>query len=95
MRLDKFLKLSRIIRRRTLSKEITDAGRVLVNGKVAKPGTKVKVGDEIDIRFGRSILKVRVALLKEHVLKDEASGLYDIIEEKKLEEGDDTWPDNR
>ena len=54
MRLDKFLKLSRIIKRRTLSKEISEASRVKVNGKVAKPATKVKIGDEIEVSFGRT-----------------------------------------
>lgn len=83
MRLDKFLKVSRIIKRRTLSKEIAEADRVKVNGKVAKPSTKLKIGDEIEIEFGRSILKVRVLMLKEHVLKDESSSLYEVIEEVK------------
>lgn len=83
MRLDKFLKVSRIIKRRTLSKEISEADRVKVNGRVAKPATKLKVGDEIEIEFGRSILHVRVLNLKEHVLKDESSSLYEIIEEVK------------
>jgi ribosomal 50S subunit-recycling heat shock protein len=64
MRLDKFLKVSRIIKRRTLSKEIAEAERVKVNGKMAKPSTKLKINDEIEIAFGRSILKVRVKELK-------------------------------
>ena len=89
MRLDKFLKLSRIIKRRTLSKEIAEASRVKVNGKVAKPATKIKVGDEIEIEFGRTILKVRVLMLKDHVRKDESNLLYEVIEEipnpKRLE----------
>lgn len=86
MRLDKFLKLSRIIKRRTLSKEISEASRVKVNGKVAKPATKVKVGDEIEVSFGRTILTVKVLMLRDHVLKDEASSLYEIIKEEKVEE---------
>ena len=86
MRLDKFLKLSRIIKRRTLSKEISEASRVKVNGKVAKPATKVKIGDEIEVSFGRTILTVKVLMLKDHVLKDEASSLYEIIKEEKVEE---------
>jgi len=81
MRLDKFLKLSRIIKRRTLSKEIAEAQRVQINGKVAKPATKLKVGDEIEIEFGRTILKVRVLMLKDHVRKDESHLLYEVIEE--------------
>ena len=85
MRLDKFLKVSRIIKRRTLSKEISEASRVKVNGKVAKPATKLKIGDIIEIEFGRTILKVQVKELKEHVLKNDSSMLYDIIEEIKKE----------
>ena len=85
MRLDKFLKLSRIIKRRTLSKEISEASRVKVNGKVAKPATKVKIGDEIEVGFGRTIITVKVLMLKD-VLKDEASSLYEIIKEEKVEE---------
>ncbi len=83
MRLDKFLKVSRIIKRRTLSKEISQSERVKINGKVAKPSTKLKVGDIIEIEFGRTILTVKVNLLKEHVLKDESTMLYEIVDEKK------------
>ena len=86
MRLDKFLKVSRIIKRRTLSKEMSEASRVKVNGKVAKPSTKLKIGDIIEIEFGRSILVVKVNELKDHVLKDDSHMLYDISEEKKKEE---------
>lgn len=86
MRLDKFLKVSRIIKRRTLSKELSEASRVKVNGKIAKPSTKLKVGDEIEIEFGRSILTVQVKELREHVLKNDSSMLYEIIDEKKKEE---------
>ena len=86
MRLDKFLKVSRIIKRRTLSKEMSEASRVKVNGKVAKPSTKLKIGDIIEIEFGRSILVVKVNELRDHVLKDDSHMLYDIIEEKKKED---------
>ena len=86
MRLDKFLKVSRIIKRRTISKEISESSRVKVNGKVAKPSTKLKIGDEIEIEFGRSILTVKVKELREHVLKDDSSMLYEIIDEKRKEE---------
>lgn len=86
MRLDKFLKVSRIIKRRTVSKEISESSRVKVNGKIAKPSTKLKIGDEIEIEFGRSILTVKVKELREHVLKDDSSMLYEIIDEKRKEE---------
>lgn len=83
MRLDKFLKVSRIIKRRTLSKEMSEASRVKVNGKVAKPSTQLKIDDIIEVEFGRSILVVKVKELREHVLKDDSHMLYEIIEEKK------------
>ena len=85
MRLDKFLKVSRIIKRRTLSKEISESSRVKVNGKVAKPSTKLKVGDEIEIGFGRSRLTVKVKELREHVLKEDSTMLYEIINEERIE----------
>ena len=86
MRLDKFLKVSRIIKRRTVSKENSESSRVKVNGKMAKPSTKLKIGDIIEIEFGRSILVVQVKDLKDHVLKDDSTMLYEIIEEKRKEE---------
>lgn len=86
MRLDKFLKVSRIIKRRTVSKELSDSSRVKVNGKTAKPSTQLKIGDIIEIEFGRSLLVVQVKELKEHVLKSDSTMLYEIIEEKRKEE---------
>ena len=85
MRLDKFLKVSRIIKRRTLSKEISESSRVKVNGKVAKPSTKLNVGDEIEIEFGRSLLTIKVKELREHVLKEDSAMLYEIIKEERIE----------
>ena len=86
MRLDKFLKVSRIIKRRTLSKEISQSDRVKVNGKMAKPSTRLNVGDIIEIEFGRTILTVQVKALKEHVLKDDSTMLYEILDEKRKED---------
>lgn len=85
MRLDKFLKVSRIIKRRTLSKEISQSDRVLVNGKVAKPATRLKIGDLITVEFGTRRLVVKVLELKEHVLKNDSHMLYEIISEEKIE----------
>lgn len=76
MRLDKFLKISRIIKRRTIANEACDAGRVQINGKEAKAGTKVKIGDIIEIKFGDKTSKYEVLLLKETARKDEATSLY-------------------
>ncbi|CUH91739.1 RNA-binding S4 domain-containing protein [Herbinix luporum] len=72
MRLDKFLKVSRLIKRRTVANEACDAGRVLVNGKVAKASTIVRVGDIIEIGFGSKTVKVEVLEVLETVKKDEA-----------------------
>jgi len=76
MRIDKFLKNSRIIKRRTVAKEACEQGRVLVNGKEAKPGTELKIGDIIEINFGNNTVKVEVLELLEHVPKDKADSLY-------------------
>ena len=86
MRLDKFLKVSRIIKRRTLAKEVSEGERVLVNGKIAKPSTRLKVGDEITVEFGTRRLVVKVLELKEHVLKDDSHELYEIIREEKIQQ---------
>ena len=76
MRLDKFLKVSRIIKRRTVANEACDAGRVLVNGQSAKASKDIKVGDKIEIQFGQRIVKVEVVSVKETVKNDEAAEMY-------------------
>ena len=81
MRIDKFLKVSRLIKRRTIAKEACDQERILVNGKPAKPGTEVKLGDLILIRFGSSELKVRVLNLSEHSTKENAATMYEAVQE--------------
>ena len=79
MRLDKYLKLSRIIKRRTVAKEACEQGRVEVNGKIAKPGLEIKEGDIIKITFGNNILTARVLSTPENAKKDDAQDLYEII----------------
>lgn len=76
MRLDKFLKVSRLIKRRTVANEACDAGRVLVNGKVAKASVKVKTGDIIEIQFGTKTVKVQVLGIQETTKKEEAKDLF-------------------
>ena len=76
MRLDKFLKVSRLIKRRTVANEACDAGRVLVNGAVAKASVKVKAGDIIEIQFGTRTVKVEVLDIKDTTKKEEASELF-------------------
>ena len=76
MRLDKFLKVSRLIKRRSVANEACDAGRVLVNDKLAKASVKVKVGDVIEVKFGMKSVKVEVLGVQETVKKEEAQELY-------------------
>lgn len=80
MRLDKYLKVSRIIKRRTVAKEACESGRVSINSKVAKPSTDIKEGDIIDIVFGNRSLKARIINIAEHVKKENAKDMYEIIE---------------
>lgn len=81
MRLDKYLKVSRIIRRRTVANEACSGGRVTLNGKVAKPGADVKPGDRLTIRFGEHVGIYEVLSTVEVVRKDQADSLYRIVEE--------------
>ncbi len=76
MRLDKFLKVSRLIKRRTVANEACDAGRVLVNDKVAKASVNVKAGDTIEIQFGTKSVKVEVVSVQETIRKEEAQEMY-------------------
>ena len=79
MRLDKYLKISRIIKRRTVAKEACESGRVSINNKVAKPSTEIKEGDIIEIRFAKSSLKAKIINIMEHVTKDNAKDMYELI----------------
>jgi ribosomal 50S subunit-recycling heat shock protein len=79
MRLDKFLKVSRIVKRRTVAKEACDGGRVEVNGRPAKAGAELKEDDLVRVRFGNSTLTVRVKEMKENARKEEAEGLYEVV----------------
>ncbi|NLO84669.1 MAG: RNA-binding S4 domain-containing protein [Clostridiales bacterium] len=92
MRLDKFLKVSRIIKRRTVANDACSGGRVSLNGKVAKPGAEVKEGDLLEIRFGSRIGKYRIALIKDVVRKENAQDMYEVLEEDaqtKAERGEE------
>ncbi|WP_232699027.1 RNA-binding S4 domain-containing protein [Brevibacillus daliensis] len=81
MRLDKFLKVSRLIKRRTLAKDVCDQGRVIINERAAKASSNVKVGDSISIRFGQKVVTVKVEEIKENARKDEAASMYTVIGE--------------
>ena len=79
MRLDKFLKVSLLIKRRTVAKEASDGARVKVNGKTAKPACDVKEGDVIEITFGNKTVKFEIMKISEHVTKDQAEEMYKVI----------------
>ncbi len=81
MRIDKFLKVSRILKRRTVAQEAAAAGKIAVNGKEVKPAYRVKIGDVVELTFSTGVLKFRVLDLKETVKKDEAASLYEVIGE--------------
>ncbi|MCL2405656.1 MAG: RNA-binding S4 domain-containing protein [Defluviitaleaceae bacterium] len=80
MRLDKYLKISRIIKRRTVANEACDAGRVTVNGRQAKASLEVKLGDIIEIKFGDKTTKLEVLAVKDTVRKEEAHLMYQMVE---------------
>ena len=84
MRLDKYLKVSRIIKRRTVAKEVADKGRIKVI--LAKSSTDLKVNDQVEIRFGNKLLLVKVLEMKDSTKKEDAAGMYEIISETRVEE---------
>lgn len=84
MRLDKFLKVSRLIKRRTLAKEVCEGGRVTINEKVAKASSEVQVGDTLAIRFGQKLVSVKVERVADNVSKDMADTLYTMVSEEPV-----------
>ncbi len=84
MRLDKYLKVSRIIKRRTLAKEVADNGRILVNSRIAKSGTKLSEEDIIEIQFGNKVVIIKVLELRDSTKKEDSSKMFEIIEEKRI-----------
>lgn len=78
MRLDKYLKVSRLIKRRTLAQEACENGKVAVNGKIAKPSANVKEGDIITLTFGEKVINVKIISVAEHVLKQDAADMYEV-----------------
>ena len=79
MRIDKYLKVSRLIKRRAVANEACDQGRITVNGRVVKASYGVKEGDVMEIKLGERVIRVRVVNVAEHVLKNDASSLYEVI----------------
>lgn len=86
MRLDKFLKVSRLIKRRPLAKEVADKGRISINGQQAKASSNVKVGDELSIRFGQKIVTVQVEELQDSTKKEDAANMYRLLKEERVDE---------
>lgn len=86
MRLDKFLKVSRLIKRRPLAKEVADKGRITINGQQAKASSNVKVGDELSIRFGQKVVTVKVEELQDSTKKEDAANMYRLLKEERIEE---------
>ncbi|KRE95877.1 hypothetical protein ASG89_31725 [Paenibacillus sp. Soil766] len=85
MRIDKFLKVSRLIKRRTVAKDVSDQGRVWINGRDAKASTHVKVGDELSIQFGQKKVTIRVELLTESTRKEDAAQMYTLLKEEAFQ----------
>lgn len=90
MRLDKYLKVSRLIKRRTVAKEVADKGRIKVNGVLGKSSTHLKVNDEIEIQFGHKYLTVRVVDMLDSTKKEDANKMYEIVSEKRIVSHEET-----
>ncbi len=88
MRLDKYLKTARILKRREAAKELALQGRVLLNGRPAKPSAEVEIGDELEMRFGTRILKIKVTDIQKQVSKANAALLFEVLEERRIENPD-------
>ncbi|MBB6733370.1 RNA-binding S4 domain-containing protein [Cohnella zeiphila] len=91
MRLDKYLKVSRLIKRRTVAKDVSDQGRVLLNGREAKPGTVVKVGDVLEVQFGQRSLTVRIERISDSARKEDAEGMYTVLKEEIRKKEDEPF----
>lgn len=91
MRLDKFLKVSRLIKRRTVAKEVADQGRIEINGQIAKSSTKVAVGDQMTIRFGNRLLTLKVLALLDSTKKEDAEQMYQVISEERLQNQEESF----
>ncbi len=85
MRIDKYLKVTRIIKRRTLAKDVTEKERILVNDKIVKPSYQLKIGDIVTILFGNKEVKIKVLSLDPYTKKNESSSMYELISETKIE----------
>ena len=89
MRLDKFLKISRIIKRRSVAKEVADKGRIQINGKLAKSSSDVKVGDIMKFQFGNKTMEVKVVELHESTKKEDAQKMYELLTEPRTKNSEE------
>ena len=85
MRIDKYLKVSRLIKRRTVAKEVADHEKITINGKICKPSTEIKINDIVTIKFGTKLITFKVLNTNEFVKKNEADLMYEILKEEKVE----------
>ena len=85
MRIDKYLKIARIVKKRPVSKELANQDRILINGRKAKPSSEVKIGDEVDCVFGNRHLKIRVLAIAENIKKAQALTLYEVLSEERIQ----------
>jgi ribosomal 50S subunit-recycling heat shock protein len=85
MRIDQYLKIARIVKKRLVSKELANQDRILINGRKAKPSSEVKIGDEVDCVFGNRHLKIRVLAIAENIKKAQALTLYEVISEERIQ----------
>ncbi len=86
MRIDKYLKVSRILKRRTIAKQLADHDRLMINDKIAKAGSEVKIGDILTVIFGHRQLKIRVLEIKDYAKKEDSDGMYEVISETRNDE---------
>jgi len=91
LRIDKFLKVSRIIKRRTVAKEVCDAGRIKLNGRPAKAGSDIKVGDKLEVTYGTRLLEVEILDIRENVPAKEAASLYAVLREERKSDSEEEW----
>ena len=86
MRLDKYLKVSRLVKRRTMAKEVCDKGRVHINGRLAKSSSTVKLGDELVIRYGNKLATVKIERIVDTTKKEEAATMYTLVSEERIQQ---------
>lgn len=85
MRIDKYLKVSRILKRRTIAKELADNQRLMINERIAKAGSEVSIGDILTITFGKRILKIKITEIREFTKKEDSESMYEVISESVKE----------